>query len=399
MENLSEAFLTLGVILILGLATDAIGRRTPLPRVTLLLILGFLIGPSGLKLLPEFSKMWFPFITDAALLMIGFLLGEKLSLSLLGSNSRAILWISISEVFITAAVVLVGLLLIGVSIDITLLLAAIATATAPAATVDVVREIRAAGHFTRTLLGIVAIDDAWGLILFSFLLAIVHTLTGQGSGTDLLLNAIWDLGGAIIIGILLGLPMSYLTGRIRPGEPTLAEALGLVFLCGGFAIWFEVSFILASMVLGGVVANLARHHKRPFHAIENIEGPFLILFFVLAGASLHLESLLHIGLIGMFYVIFRVVGRILGAWTGGHFSHADSQTKRWMGIALMPQAGVAMGMALIAKENFPNIGETIVTIVIGATVIFELIGPVLTRKALVSVGEVPSNKKIKKNRY
>lgn len=160
MENLSEAFLTLGILLILGLATDALGRRTPLPRVTLLIILGFFIGPSGLKLLPEFSEMWFPFITDAALLMIGFLLGEKLSLSLLRSNSRVILWISLSEVFITAAIVSVGLLLIGVSTDIALLLAAVATATAPAATVDVVRELQADGHFTRTLLGVVAIDDA-----------------------------------------------------------------------------------------------------------------------------------------------------------------------------------------------------------------------------------------------
>ena len=123
--------------------------------------------------------------------------------------------------------------------------------------------------------------------------------------------------------------MAYLTGRNQPGEPTLLEALGLVFLCGGIAIWLEVSFILASMVLGGVVANPARHHNRPFHAIENIEWPFMILFFVLAGASLRIDALYYVGLIGSAYVILRVIGRVLGAWVGGVISRADPTGKHW----------------------------------------------------------------------
>ncbi len=396
MEELSKIFLTLGTLLLLGLATDAIGRHTPLPRVTLMLILGFLIGPSGFKILPEFSERLFPLITDMALLMIGFLLGEKVTFSLRRSKSKVILWVSFAEVFITATVVLVGLLLFGISKEIALLLAAISTATAPAATVDVVHEVKADGPFTRTLLGVVAIDDAWGLIVFSIVLAIVNTLVANGSNMNLLLSGAWELGGAVLVGIILGLPMAYLTGRVRPGEPTLAEALGVVFLCGGLSIWLNVSFILASMVLGSVVANLARHHKRPFHAIENIEGPFMILFFILAGASLHLETLLQIGLIGIMYIGLRVVGRLLGAWIGGNISHADPMIRRWMGLALMPQAGVAIGMALIAKEHFPNVGETIIPIVIGATVIFELTGPFLTRRALARAKEVRLNKTIKK---
>ena len=391
MGDISIIFLTIGAILLLGLATDAIGRRTPLPRVTLLLIFGFLIGPSALKLLPVFSERWFPFFANIALLMVGFLLGEKLVFSLLRLEGRAVLWISVAEVVATTAVVMMGLLLIGVSIEIALLLASIATATAPAATVDVVHEVKAKGHFTRTLLGIVAIDDAWGLIVFSFMLAIVDTLFGRGSGVHLILSGVWEISGAVLLGVGLGIPMAYLTGRIRPGEPTLAEALGVVFLCGGLALWMDVSFLLASMVLGGVVANFARHHQRPFHAIENIEGPFMILFFVLAGASLHLGSLLHIGLIGVSYVIFRIVGRFLGAWAGATMSKADPLIKRWIGMALMPQAGVALGMALVATQHFPDLAEIILPIVIGATVFFELVGPVLTRKALVSVGEVRSN--------
>jgi Kef-type K+ transport system membrane component KefB len=285
-------------------------------------------------------------------------------------------------------VVLIALLLVGVRLEIALLLAGIATSTAPIATVDVVHEARAEGVFTRTLLGIVALDDAWGLIVFSLMLAAVQVVSGYGDGGEAIIAGAWELGGAVFVGIVLGVPMAYLTGRIQPGEPTLAEALGMVLLCGGIAIWLEVSFLLAAMVLGLVVANLARHHSRPFHAIEGIEWPFMILFFLLAGASLHVQSLAEVGLIGAIYIVCRIVGRLLGAWVGGTLSHAAPTLRRWMGMALMPQAGVALGMALVATQRFPQFSETIFPVVIGATVLFEAIGPVLTRTALVHVGDI-----------
>jgi len=190
------------------------------------------------------------------------------------------------------------------------------------------------------------------------------------------------------VGIVLGIPMAYVTGRIKPGEPSLVEALGVIFLCGGIAIWLKVSFLLASMVLGCVVANLAHHHIRPFHAIEGIEWPFMILFFILAGASLHTETLFQIGLVGSAYILLRIIGRLVGGWTGGAISHADPLMRRWMGTALMPQAGVALGMALIAIERRPDLGEIILPVVIASTVLFEVIGPMLTRTGLVHVGEV-----------
>ena len=323
-----------------------------------------------------------------ALIMIGFLLGEKFTLSSLRQHGKLVLWLSVAEVVVTALVVLVGLLLIGLQMDIALLLAGISTATDPAATTDVVHETKADGVFTRTMLGIVAVDDAWGLIVFSLMLTAAQVFSGQGDSITPLLTGAWELGGALLVGIGLGIPMAYLTGRIRPGEPTLVEALGVVFLCGGIAIWLEVSFLLASMVLGCVVANLARHHIRAFHAIEGIEWPFMILFFVLAGASLHTETLYHIGFVGSAYIILRIIGRLLGAWTGGALSHAEPLMRRWMGMALMPQAGVALGMALVAMQRRPDLGEIILPVVIASTVLFELVGPVLTRTGLIHVGEV-----------
>ena len=391
MDELSKALITLGLLLLIGLGADAVGRRTRLPRVTLLLVVGFVIGPSALDLLPHLGDNWFPTIAAMALVMVGFMLGEKFTLTELRQHGRLVLWISIAEVVVTALVTFIGLLLAGIQLEIALLLAGIAPATAPAATVDVVHEAKADGPFARTLLSIVAVDDAWGLIAFSVMLAIVQTLQGKGGGGEALLFGLWELGGAFLVGVILGLPVAYLADRVQPGALTLAKAVGAVFLCGGIAIWLEVSFLLAAMVLGTVVANLAHHHERPFHAIQDIQWPFMVLFFILAGAELHLESLSRIGLVGAAYILLRIIGRLLGGWLGGLCGGAAPLLRRWIGPALMPQAGVAMGMALVVSQRMPNLSDTILPVVIGATMVFEIIGPVLTRKALVHVGEVHIN--------
>ena len=385
--QISIFLMTLGALLLAGLAVEAVGRHTPLPRVTLLLAFGFAIGPSGWDLLPDLHGEWFPLVADMALLMIGFLLGEQLVRLLTGKLGREILTISVFDVLLTCLVVLGGLWLLGVPLVTALLLAGIAAATAPAATTDVIEESGARGPFTSVLVGVVAIDDAWGMILFSLLLAAALVLGGGSSGLDGLWLGLYDIGGSLLLGLCLGVPMAYFTGRIRPGQPTLAEALGFVFLCGGLAEWLEVSFLLAAMVMGAVVYRLASHHRRPFHEIEHVDWPFKMLFFILAGASLHLESLLDAGYIAVAYILLRILGKLVGAATGGYIGKADLSVRRWLGPALLPQAGVAMGMALVASQRFPELSESILAIAIGATVFFELIGPVITRYTLGQVGE------------
>lgn len=384
----AQVLVTFGGLFLIGLLADLLGRRTPLPRVTLLLLAGFLIGPSVLDWLPQFTADWFPLLTDIALAMVGFLLGQKLTLPTLRQMGRSVLAMSIGEVILTSLLVFTVLALSGVALEIALLLAGIAPATAPAATMDVVSEYHAKGKFTDTLLGIVAIDDAWGLLVFSILLAIAQGLSGQGGAGEVLASGAREIGGAVLLGLMLGIPMAYITGRIRPGEPTQAEALGLILLCSGLAAWWGVSHILTAMVMGAAVANLARHHDRPFHAIEGIEWPFLILFFLLAGAALHLEALAEIGLLGAGYIGLRIVGRILGTRLGGWLSDTDPAIRRWIGLALLPQAGVAIGMALLASQRFPELANIILPVVLGSTVIFELLGPVATRRVLIRMREI-----------
>lgn len=389
MHDMAEVLLTLGGLFLVGLVTDLLGRRTPLPRVTLLLCFGFLAGPSGFDVLPDPDAAWLPAVADVALVMVGFLLGGSLTVADLREHGRDVLWISVAEVVVTAAVVFAGLVALGVGPAEALLFGAIATSTDPAATADVARELRSQGRFTRTLLGVVAIDDAWGLVVFSLLLAAAQALAGHGSPLDELLRGGRELAGAVLLGAALGVPMAYLTGRIRPGEPTLVEALGMVLLCGGLALWLEVSFLLAAMVLGAIVANLARHHSRPFHAIEGIEWPFMIVFFVLAGASLRLDSVKDVAWLLAAYVVLRLAGRLLGSWLGGAASGAAPATRRWMGAALVPQAGIAVGTALVASRELPELGRQIVPVAVAAIVVFEGLGPVLTRLALVRTGEAP----------
>jgi Kef-type K+ transport system membrane component KefB len=391
--TIAQILITFGGLFLLGLLADLAGRHTPLPRVTLLLLAGFAIGSSGLDWLPAFTNDWFPVLTDIALAMIGFLLGQNMTRARFAELGPTVLAMSLGEVMMTALLVFSGLLLLGVSAEIALLLAGIAPATAPAASVDVVHEYRARGRFTDTLLSIVAIDDAWGLLLFSLLLAAAQALAGQSGAGGIILHGLWEIGGAVLLGLLLGLPMAYLTGRIRPGEPSQAEALGLVLLCAGIAEWLEVSYILSAMALGAMVANLARHHERPFRVIAGIEWPFLILFFLLAGAALHLRELAQAGLLAVAYILLRALGQISGTWLGGRLCGADPAIRRWIGLALLPQAGVAIGMALLAGQRFPEIRDVILPVVLASTVIFELAGPVITRWTLARAGDIPVDPK------
>ncbi|MFT5467030.1 MAG: Kef-type K+ transport system membrane component KefB [Verrucomicrobiales bacterium] len=384
-------FVVLGAVFLLGLAADTLGRRTHLPRVTTLLILGFIVGPAGLALLHEGHSNLFERASEIALTMVGFLLGERLVHSLSNGEGRPVLLISVAAVAVTAAIVFVGLWLIGLGTAEAMLLAGIATATAPAATIDVVRQSGAKGKFVDMLLGVVAIDDAWGLLGFSLLMAAARIAIGDGGAWAPIGDGLWEIGGALVIGGVLGFVMAALTGRIEKGEPTLLEAIGFVLLAVGFALWIGVSFILTAMIMGAVVARFAKHHERPFHAIENVELPFMILFFMLAGASLDIAALGQIGWFGLAYIVLRISGRIIGGWWGARLSGASPDVGRHIGFALMPQAGVALGMALFAAQKFPEIGVTVMQIAIGSTVVFELFGPLLTRSVLKRTGQIASD--------
>lgn len=380
--DLAGFLITLGVLFLTGLAADQVGRVTRMPRVTLLLLLGIAIGDAGLDIIPEDVTQWFDEVSIVALTMVAFLLGGSLTRKSLASHGPAIFAISLSIVLATLIIVTVGLSFLGLASGLAALLAAIATATAPAAMTDVIRQSGVENGFTDTLKGIVAIDDAWGLIVFS----VVVVLADQANGwSEVLSGAAWDLGGAIVLGCILGAPASFLTGRLKPGEPLQAEAIGIVFLAAGFALWLEVSFLVTGMTAGAIIANFAKHHDRAFHEIEHIQWPFMILFFLLAGALLEVNALWLLGWTGVAFLLLRVVARIIGGIIGARLGGAARHEVPWYGPALLPQAGVAVGMALVAGERFPEWASAIMAFTIASTVIFEIFGPPLTLAAIRKV--------------
>ncbi|MBT4493305.1 MAG: cation:proton antiporter [Gammaproteobacteria bacterium] len=382
MAETIQLLLVLGCLFLIGVAVDTIGRHTSVPHVTLLMCVGIAVGTGGFDLLPDTADAWFHPIAVIALAMVGFLLGEKFTLENLRRHGKVIFSVSLGASIGTCLVVGTILLLIGTPFPLAVLLAGIAAATDPAATADVVREARVESGFSNELLGIVALDDAWGLIVFSLCTVLAAYSGADGAISGLVVITGLEIGGAILLGLCIGLPAALLSGRLDPGQPSLLEALGIVFICGGLSLWLEVSFLIAAMVMGATVANLARHHERPFHEIEGIEGPFLVLFFLLAGASLDLSAVDTIGILMATYIASRFAGKIVGSWLGVSLAGASDVTRRWMGLALTPQAGVAIGMALIANDRFPEYGDVLLPTVIASTIFFELTGPIFTRIAL-----------------
>jgi len=388
MDNISLFLLIIGILLLTGYAAHAVGKRTHVPRVTLLLLLGLISGPCLLDLIPKSIEEWFPFIAQMALAMVGFLLGESFYGKNLKSTGRVVLGISIAQTLVVAFLVFIILFISGAGIAISLMLAGIAPATAPAATIDLVQEREAKGPLTNTLLGVVALDDAWGIILFSVILIMVEGLINGATANMQFLYMSWEILGAGLLGVILGVPMAWLTGRIREGEPTLLEAAGFVFVCGGLALILNVSFLLSTMVLGAVVANRAKHHTKPFRDIKGISEPFLAIFFFLAGYEFELESFFAIGGVSIAYIFARSIGKVFGGLVGGKIAKAPELITRSIGWCLIPQAGVAVGMALLVVERLPDLGIMILPIVIASTIIFEVIGPILTLWQLRKAGEL-----------
>lgn len=375
---------TLGALFLVGLAADMLGRRTRLPRVTLLLICGLAVGKSGFDLIPAEVRALYDVVAVVALTMVAFLLGGDLRLPALRAHGPAILVISLSVVIGTFAAVTLGLWAVGVPLAAALVLGAIATATDPAATLDVIRQTGTRGAFAERIKGIVAIDDGWGLLVFSLALVAAQGIGAASAGEDTGhgLAALREIALSIGLGTALGVPAAYLTGRLKQGEPLRMEALGVVFLTAGLALLLDLSYLMAGMTAGILVANLAKHHTVAFHELESFQWPFMVIFFILAGATADLAALWIIGPVGAVFVLARVGGRIIGGWGGSALSGDPRAVRPLYGAALMPQAGVAIGMALVAVASLPDMRNIILPVTIGATILFEIVGPVLTGWAI-----------------
>ncbi len=384
----SLSLVVLGLLLLGGYVAHAAADRASIPKVTILLVAGAVSGPAGLDLVPDPVRDWFPFVSQLALAMVAFLLGESFAGKHLAQTGRTAFAVSVAKALLAAVLVMLAVRTAGGSWPLALLLAGIAPATAPAAIFETVREVRAAGPLTDTLLEVVAIDDAWGIVLVSVLLVAAGGIAGGDvSAAEQVKDGLWQVGGALGLGALLALPMAWVTGRVRGGEATLVEAGGFVFLCAGLAGMLGVSYLLATMTLGATLANKSADARRPFHAIERVREPFLAVFFILAGLELDLGALTTLGGVGMAYVVARPLGFFAGTWLAARAVDAEDTVRRHLGWCLLPQAGVALGLALHAEQRLPQLQGTLLPLVVATTVLFELAGPIVVRLQLAAAGE------------
>lgn len=384
------ALVVLGTILAASIFADTISRRTRLPRISLLVLVGivfaflrqYVFDANGM---PPTGALTEPLV-DLALVMVAFLLGGDLSLRRLRSTGVMIFTVSLCVVVTSAAVVGGGLLLAGFPLVTAVALAAISMATDPAAVREAVRDHAARKGNSRVvrqvLLGVVAIDDVWGVLGFGLAMALLGWLTA-GDGAAALFAAAWELGGALALGAAIGIPAAWLTGRLRPGEPTQVEALAVVLLLAGLSSWLQVSSLVAAMFAGFVVVNMSRHHTRSFREIEHIEWPFLVFFFVLAGASVDLADAAAALSLSFAFIVLRLAARYAGGRLGVRLLNgASTGLPKDIGLALTPQAGVAMGMALLVAERYPASAPLLVSVAVVSTAFFELIGPFLVKRVL-----------------
>jgi NhaP-type Na+/H+ or K+/H+ antiporter len=400
--DINTAF-SLGIILLAGLLSAKLIRKLKIPTITAYLLLGIAIGPTLFNLVSPSILQSSGLISNIVLSFIAFSLGQNFSMERFRKIGRSILYISIGEVIGAWVIVTLSIWLLAKQpFYIALIFGAIAPATAPAAIVMVTREYKAKGTFTDTLLGVVAIDDAWGIILFAFCLAIAKSMAGaHGFVTDTvfmgILQAAIEIVGALILGGILGFILSRLSKYITNPSDLLIYTLGFILLTAGLALHFGLSVLLANMFLAAVLVNINKTSFKFFDALRSVDSPFYLLFFVLAGVNLLIEDVNFLGVIGVLglvYVFTRLPGEMIGASLGAYAARAQENVKKFIGLGLAPQAGVALGLALIAKSTFlheingVSIGSIVFSTIVMTTVFYELIGPLCTKIALKKAGDI-----------
>lgn len=380
----------LALILFAGLAFGRAVKLAKLPNVTGYLIAGLLIGPYILKIVPADLVKGLEMVSQMALAFIAFSIGSEFKLNYLKKVGTMPIIIAVMEGLAATAVVVLVLILTGFNIEIAILLGAIASATAPAATIMVVRQYKAKGPVTETLLSVVALDDAVALIAFGFAIAIVNMMQHPGE-TSLLLSVAKPVGeilGSLLLGFLLGVLFMVPLRFFKKDSNRLIITTGFVFLGSALATMFGLSPLLLCMAMGAMLVNVSKSGDSILRLTENVTPPIFLMFFVVSGMELDITVLPQVGVIGVLYIICRVIGKVAGASLGAIIMKAPDAVKKFIGFSLVPQAGVAIGLSLLAAQMLPQYGQTIRAVVLSATFIYELTGPAITKAALRKAGEI-----------
>ena len=410
MTSTASIFLSLSIALLSGLLLSRLAKLVKLPAVTAYLIAGVLIGPfvlgalhiPGIGITAE-QLEGFGIISDLALGFIAFSMGNEFRLSQLKKIGKQATVIGVFQALITTAVVDVALIALHfampdkLSLPAAIVLAAVATATAPAATLMVVKQYKAKGPVTDVLLPVVALDDAVGLVVFAISFGIAKSLGSSVSVASIILEPLLEIALSLLLGFVMGLLFTLCEKYFHSRSKRMAVSVTFVMLTvaisclkfeiGGIHIGF--SSLLACMMLGTVFCNICEVSEELMDRADRWVTPILILFFVISGAELDLSVFTDwaVVVVGIAYIISRSIGKYYGANISARMTNSDPNIVKYLGITLLPQAGVALGMAIKAVELGPD-GFIVRNITLFAVLIYEIVGPFLTKVALTKAGDI-----------
>ena len=380
----------IAIMVTAALLAGKVVKVLKLPNVTGYLVIGLLLGPCFLKVLSQELLDSMSVITDFALGCIAFSIGAEFKISFLKKVGKAPIVIGCLEGLGAVVVVDTVLLLLGYDVKFVLAMGAIASATAAASTLMIVKQYKAKGPVTQTLLPVVALDDAVALMAFGLSMAAANVIDSHGKAPigELLLDPFIEIIGGLAFGALLGLVMVFAVKFYTGRGNRLAITIMMICLCVGVSNLLGFSALLACMMQSLVFVNLSKFRQKIYEPLERITPPIYMMFFIISGASLDVKVITSVGLVGLVYVFGRIIGKVLGAWVGAKVSKAPKVVSKWLGFTLVPQEGVAIGLATSAAVSLPEYGSKIRTIVLCGVVVYELIGPIITKTALKCAGEI-----------
>jgi Kef-type K+ transport system membrane component KefB len=400
----AAVIISIALMLFLGFAMTRLTKLLRLPDVTAYIITGILIGPFCLDLIPEAVIEGTDFLSDIALAFIAFGVGEFFELSVLRKNGAKVIIITIFEALTASVFVFIlTYFILELNIAFSIVLAALASATAPASTLMTIRQTGAKGDMVDTLLQVVALDDVVGLLAYSIAISVaLSTMAGTGGDggfATVVLPIVKNLG-VMLLGGLFGFGLKLFLNQKRTRDNRLIIAVSMLFAFCGVCALLDVSPLLGCMTMGMVYVNIAEDRKL-FMQLNYFSPPILLLFFVRSGLSFRLDTLFSntntIGsvplvLVGVLYFFVRIVGKYIGSYAGCLATGKKCETRNYLGLALIPQAGVAIGLAaMCARTLGDGIGSDLQTIILASSVLYELIGPGCAKLALYLSGSY-SNK-------
>lgn len=390
LERETVILLSLAISLVTGFLMTRLTKKLRLPNVSGYIIAGILIGPGVLGLVPQATIDNMDYVSDIALAFIAFGVGKFFQIEKLRETGGKVIFVTLLESLLAGAMVAGTVYcLFHLDLAFALLLGAIATATAPASTMMTIDQYHARGPFVNLLLQIVALDDVVCLLVFSIAAALVSQAGGGVlSAASILAPIVRNLAVLLLGGLFAVLLSKLLSAPGRSSDNRLILTIALLLaLCGICAI-LQVSPLLSCMVFGAGYINLTRD-KALFQQITAFKAPVMSLFFVVSGMNLDIQALATFGTIGVVYFLVRIAGKYGGAWLGCAAMKLERSTRNWLGLALVPQAGVAIGLAYLGRRILPEAyGDLLMTIILASSVLYELIGPACAKLALLCSGVI-----------